>query len=531
VRAVIYARVSSAAQRDAHTIESQLQALHAYVAAQGWHLIDTYVDDGRSAKTGMLEKRDAWARLTRDAEAHRFELLVVVDVNRLTRTGSIEERAQILGPFQRLGIQIATPSGGILDLRSFLGEFWVTIQALVAAEENRKRTEAIVRGKRRAITEGRKPAGPTPYGLKYERASGSWSVDPVTGPIVVEMFERVAAGESCIAIADDFHQRGIKRPRGRWARHRVWGIVRSRHPRGEWKVDRGATTIAVPEIVSEQLWQAAQQALLRHKKRGLRRTKHVYLLEGLARCGECGAPILIRSECGNVGKLTGRKSPAAYVCRRRKLSRELGTHCTAPIIPTADADARVWAKLCELVSDPKLMEAALRTQRELGDDPRDWKADADGYRRRIADYDRAETALVDRFARGAVSQKALDPALERINHLRSALEEQLLEAERAAHVATHHRELVEDARTMLRRLAPVLPIASPAARRELVAKLLRPGSVTFQGREIHFIAVPPTARAAARSLAGLAVVRPDGSLWEQHHESEPSQRLEIRLVA
>ena len=45
-RAAIYARVSSAAQRERQTIQGQLLALRPYVAAQGWTLVGEYVDDG-----------------------------------------------------------------------------------------------------------------------------------------------------------------------------------------------------------------------------------------------------------------------------------------------------------------------------------------------------------------------------------------------------------------------------------------------------------------------------------------------------
>lgn len=47
----------------------------------------------------------------------------------------------------------------MLDLRTMMGELYVTMQALVAAEEKRKRAEQIKAGKLRAIAEGRKPRG------------------------------------------------------------------------------------------------------------------------------------------------------------------------------------------------------------------------------------------------------------------------------------------------------------------------------------------------------------------------------------
>src|SRR3954471_18183571 len=227
MRAAAYARVSSAAQRDAHTIENQLRVLPGYVAAQGWTLAGTYVDDGRSARAGKLDAREGYARLVRDVAAGLVDVVVVVDIDRLTRTDDMRERADILGGFQRAGVQIATPGGGLLDLRTMLGELYVTLHAIFAAEENRKRAERIKAGKLRAIAEGRKPAGPTPYGLKYDRASSSWSIDDAAAAGGREACARVIAGESCWSISDDFYVRGIRAPRGPWTRHALWALVRA----------------------------------------------------------------------------------------------------------------------------------------------------------------------------------------------------------------------------------------------------------------------------------------------------------------
>ncbi len=137
LRAAIYARVSSAAQRDSHTIDGQLLVLREFVRRNGWTLVETYVDDGRSAKTGKLEARDGFARLVRDAAAGLFDVVVIVDVDRFTRTDSIEERARILdGPFQVAGVRIVTPSGGEIDLRTMFGQLDATLRSLYAADEN-----------------------------------------------------------------------------------------------------------------------------------------------------------------------------------------------------------------------------------------------------------------------------------------------------------------------------------------------------------------------------------------------------------
>jgi DNA invertase Pin-like site-specific DNA recombinase len=104
LRAVLYARVSSLGQRDRHTIASQLSVLPKFVAARGWHLVkpaNTYVDDGHTAKAGFLSQRAGFAHLLRDAGLGAFDVVVVADLDRLTRSEDLKERGEVLGAFQR----------------------------------------------------------------------------------------------------------------------------------------------------------------------------------------------------------------------------------------------------------------------------------------------------------------------------------------------------------------------------------------------------------------------------------------------
>jgi site-specific DNA recombinase len=486
MRAALYARVSSAAQRDRHTIESQLRVLREYIRSNAWELAGEYIDDGRSAKAGKLEARDGFARLQRDADAKLFDLLVVVDIDRLTRTDSMEERAAILGPFQRNGIDIVTPSGGRLDLRTFLGELYTTMQALVAAEENRKRAERIKAGKLRAIAEGRKPAGPTPFGLVYDRfapIAEAWGIHPENAETIREIYRRVIAGESCEAISEDLHARGIPSPRGPWHRHKVWALVRSRHPAGEWFADkRKRLAIVVPAIVDEAIWSAAQQRLIEHGKRGLRRTKHVYLLEAIATCARCGSPIAIRSATHNLSG--GRLNPAAYVCRARKLARRSEIRCDAPVLPVADVDARVWAKISDVLRSPDLAERIHRKVAARDANRSSWQTDAADYRARIARLAKAETGILARYRKGTISDAALDAELAALNRDRAALVTQLETAERAARDDGAAQASAED---ILRELRTLSRSSAPTARQRVVRLVVPRGAAVFDGSQVRLV--------------------------------------------
>jgi site-specific DNA recombinase len=477
VRVAIYARVSSAAQRDAQTIESQLHVLRPFVKRHGWTLVGEYIDDGRSAKTGQLERRDGFARLTVDAKARKFDALVVVDVDRLTRTTDMIERAAILGPFQQAGVDIVTPSGGRFDLDSMMGGLYVELQARFAAEENRKRADRVKSGKLRAIAEGRKPAGPTPYGWTYDRATGQWSVNEPAAAIVREIYRRVIAGESCIQIADDLHIRGERPPRKEWRRHLVWQIVRKRTAVGEWTADKvQRSTLRIPPIVDEATWQAAQDALLAHGKRGLIKARHIYLLQGLATCGMCGEPMSIRSP------INARKGPPAYVCRARKLDLRHAARCRSPIVSVPEVDERVWAVVSRALVSQQLADAIARRFAARDENHQSWVADVQRYEARLAQIDRASAAIMARFRRGLIAEDALDLELAA-----SAKERRMVAAslDSARSAVAGAGEPQASAGEWLDALRALGQSASPLDRQRVVRALVRRGGAVFVERTVE----------------------------------------------
>lgn len=480
-RAAIYARVSSAGQRERHTIENQLRTLPAFVEAQGWKLAGTYVDDGRSAKTGALDKREGFAQLLVAAERKKFDVLAIVDVDRLTRTDSIEERARILGPFQRLGIRIVSPTGGELDLQTMFGEVSALFQALGAAQERKKLIERIKAGKLRAIAEGRKPAGPTPFGLTYHRPTGAWSIDEEAAAIVREIFTRVASGQSCVRIADDLAARNVRGPKKGWTRAAVYRTMHTRYACGEWCVDKvRGVILAVPRLVSDELWFAAQRALRSSQRSGLDRTIHVYLLQGIARC-TCGEPIVIRSgvKYYNAAR-EPREHPAAYHCRGRTAKPRT---CEQPIAHSHPLDERVWAALIAELEQPDLITALAETAVRKANDVHDWAGDAEGYRARLSRLDKHEADMYRRLRLGQVSPGAWDIERPAIERERKMVREQLETAIKAMGSIASSQARLRSASSTVERLRSALPRATPEQRRALLRELVRDGGVIIdQGR-------------------------------------------------
>lgn len=528
MRAVCYCRVSSAAQRDRDTIESQLTTLPEYIARMGWTLVkpaDTYVDDGRTARAGKLDARDGFTALLRDMARGLFDVVVVVDVNRLTRSEDLAERGAILGAFQRAGVRIAAAgTGQVLDLSTSVGDLFATLQAFFAAEDNRKRSEAVRRGKLAAAQRGGKPTGRGPWWLSYDRDLRTWVVIGERAAIVHEMFERVAGGESCDALAFDLERRGVATVLGgTWHRARVRDIIRSRSPIGEFTAHARTRTIAaVPAVVSPQLWASANAALDRNRQHGLRRTQHVYLLEGLATCGVCGGPMYIRSAS------PVRQSHAAYVCASRLQRRIRRVEpCSAPAVRCADADARAWGAFCRELADPDLPRELAAERREVAADAHDWQRDADGYRSHLTRLDRVAEGLLARFRRGAVSEDELDRELALVNRERAAVRAQLATAEGAQGATKNAQERLQEAASMVEHIHARLGSASAEERREVFSAFVDAGGVRFEGRTIHLeLWVDRPSASAEDSNLCLGRERSKSSAPETQ-----AHRLRIRAVA
>lgn len=478
MRAAVYARVSSDKQRDNQTIASQLTTLPAFVAAREWSLTATYVDDGKTAKAGHLDAREGFQRLLRDMAAGAFDVVVVIDQDRLTRSEDLKERGEVLGAFQRAGVKIAIASTGqILDLASSIGDLLSGLYGFFSAEENRKRRERCARGRKEALLNGR-PMGWLPWGYTFDGETDTWGEHAERAPLVREILARVASGESTEAVAADLERRGISRHRSKhWTRERVYAIVRSPTYRGEWLADKkGSVTIHVPRLVDDETWYAAQEQIMRARSRGLRRTRRVYLLEGIADCATCGAPIHIHH---------GRGRYTYYVCSRRKqthLRRETGP-CTQKARRTDEVDARVWEKLSAALNDQKLVDQLAAHHGEKTDTATAWAADLAQYEQRLERLHNAESAILDRFRRGLISERGMDGELQRNVRERKMLTRQI-ETARQQGAST-----AIDVRLTLEEMRDKIGTATLEQRREIVQALACGERATLGKDSVEFVAL------------------------------------------
>jgi site-specific DNA recombinase len=293
-RVALYARVSTEMQaEEGFSIEAQLNEMRAYAAQRGWRVVAEFVDAGIS---GSTMERPGLRALLEAAQAHQFDVVLVHELSRLSR--SVFDTFEIfdqLGQAQVGFASVREPQFNLLDPH---GRFFLTMIASINQYYLDMLRLHTQKSKRERARQGLYNASVAPYGYRHVG-------DARTPPVVVEeeakvvrrVFEMYATGRyTCRQIAEVLNGEGYRTRSGR--RFSKDGITEMlRNPfyigkvtyregrRGEVEVYDGLHE----PIVSEGLWEAAARVRNRQTvRRVLRGEKRPYLLGGIARCHTCG---------------------------------------------------------------------------------------------------------------------------------------------------------------------------------------------------------------------------------------------------
>ncbi len=483
LRAAIYARVSTDRQRERHTIDSQLRLLPQHAAREGWEVINIYKDDGKSGET--VEGRPEFKRLLDDAADHQFDVVLVIDLDRITRSKRSAEGALIFDHFRENGVKLATPTQGVIDLDDEDQDLLVGIKRELAKWEKRKIVARMMRGKREAAKKGRRFSSLDPFGYRWapdteSPRGGAYQIVDDEADVVRRMYDlALRFGINMVAwtLNQEGHRtRAIKRASrpnggsGAWATSTVGRVLRSTTYRGEFQVfkkEADIPAISVPPIIDADTW-ARVQAALQHRKPQTRfKHNREYLVSGFVRCGVCGYAMWVVN-----ARPTGHHKHAYYRCcstnawRKMKMDGPCGNrHHRVDLV-----DAVVWAKLIEVLRDPSLLAEACALAREP--EGIDWTAQAKAAQKKLSDLVKLEAELLRRRRRNLISATACDRELGEIAREREATERNLEVAEQQLGDVGSRRKLLKDIGDHAALLAAGLERATFEERRTLVRLLI-----------------------------------------------------------
>lgn len=273
-------RVSTAGQeREGTSLEGQQLAIADWCTRERLPA-PTFVIEVESGSVERVEHREGLQRILREARAG--DVVVVYALDRWSRdlVYTVQSvRALVADKVRWYAIREA------LDAMTQEGDSRLGLMGWIA-EEERKRIRERTHGRMRELRDQGLYVDSTPpvgYAVRDRKL-----VPGPTAAIVVEAFERCAAGESMAKIAATLPLTPTRR---RWDRPAVHNLLRARVYLGESQRSDGTWHPTHEPLVSRELWERAQAAM-RERKRGGRPpgdgASAKRLLRGLAVCAACG---------------------------------------------------------------------------------------------------------------------------------------------------------------------------------------------------------------------------------------------------
>jgi len=389
LRAATYSRYSSDQQRES-SIEDQQRGTYARAAKEGWEIVADYAD---AAMSGADNQRPQYRRMLTEA-GRTFDVLLIDALSRLARDRIEQEQA--IRRLEFHGVRIVSTTDGY-DSQSKARKVHRAVKGLMDEMQLDDLAAAVHRGQAGQAQKGRWNGG-RPYGYRLrrlvdparrdaygepERIGTVLTVDAEQAPIVREIFERYARGESTLQIASDLNARGVPSPGSSWKRtvrrckgwmdssvrvillnplytgRQRWNTsqfvrdpetkryLRRERPESEWVVRQ----IEELRIVSDELFARAQRFSTLPLDDPRRRSggKARFVLSGLMSCAKCGRSMVLWGKHHyTCGSYVGGRSCDNHARVRRTHAEDV---ILGPILDDMMAPARITRIAREVVRD------------------------------------------------------------------------------------------------------------------------------------------------------------------------------------
>ena len=323
LRVTYYARVSTDSDEQLNSLGNQVGYYEEFIRKNAnWSFVPGYVDEGLS---GISTKhRENFNRMVLDAEAGKFDLIITKEISRFARNtlDSIQYTRQLLKA--GVGVLFQNDNINTFDEDS---ELRLSIMSSIAQDELRKLSSRIKFGHHQAIKQNIVLGNSRIFG--YVKNNGRLIIDEEQATMVRELFELYATDEySMKQLEILFWEKGYKNHNGKKIAHSTMsGVISNPKYKGyyvgnkvkvvdmftkkqkflppeEWVIFKDETGEIVPAIVSEELWERANEVLRRRSddvknRQGI--CNHANLLTGKLFCTQCGLPYYRRESVDKLG--------------------------------------------------------------------------------------------------------------------------------------------------------------------------------------------------------------------------------------
>ena len=491
--AAIYARVSTPQQEQEATIESQIAAVEAYAKEEGYSLNpDHYFLD--LAVSGAKLNRPALDRLRDLAAEALFSVVLCLSPDRLSR--QYAHQWVLMNELQRAGVTVLfIDQPNVADDPQ--GQLFMGIKGLFAEYERAMITERLRRGKLYRIRQGELVNPNPPYGYRYIPVSqpngGRWELDALEAEVVGQIYAWYCGEEriTITRIVDQLNELGPKAPpRGRkWRFSTVQAILKQSAYTGRAYYNRTRThheaigqakkrgrgrrqtaehrprpeeewvEVSVPALLSESLWQQAQERLVMNKKFSRRNNRRFYLLRSLLVCDICGYTLV-----GSAGS-----TQPYYRCPNGGKNREPGVPQHRCLLKGEDVEPLVWQAVSDLLHNPTLLADAWLSEQagtvaEAGELER--------LRTRQRALERQWTRVLDLYQDNLMDKESLVQRKVRLDTERDQLDERIRHLQKQQNQRQVKNDMLGDFETYCQQMLTRLENPTPETKQEVIRLLI-----------------------------------------------------------
>lgn len=312
LRVTFYARVSTDSDEQLNSLDNQISYYENFIRKNvQWTFVPGYIDEGLSGIS--TKKRKRFNEMIEDAKEDRFDLIITKEISRFARNtlDSLKFTRQLL--VWGVGVFFQNDNINTLDEDA---ELRLTIMSSIAQDELRKLSSRVKFGHQQAIKSSVVLGNSRIFG--YKKDGKRLVIDEAQAPLIKDLFRLYATGNySMKQLEKLFYEQGYRNYNGNMIAHTTMsGIIANPKYKGyyvgnkvrivdmftkkqkflpeeEWVMFKDETGQIVPALVTEDVWEQANEVLKRRsldvkKRQGV--CNHANLLTGKLYCTHCGAP-------------------------------------------------------------------------------------------------------------------------------------------------------------------------------------------------------------------------------------------------
>lgn len=338
-KVALYARFSSDNQRS-ESIDAQIRAMKAYCKQHNFVIVDTYIDEAKSATT---DRRPAFQQMIADSSNHTFDILLVHKLDRFARNRY--DSAVYKRELKKNGVLVYS----VLENLDNSPESIMMEAVLEGMSEyySQNLSREVMKGMRENALQCKHTGGKPPLGYDLDEDK-HLIINPIEAEAVKIIFHLYYQGYGYSHILSVLNEKGFKTKIGRdFHRNSLYSILTNPKYQGQYVYNRVAAKQfdgtrnnhqykdiedmviidgGCPQIVDPHIFEAVQKKLANNKNCGGRmNAKTNYLLSGKVFCRECGRAMSGNTRYSGRNKLlyvTYRCISKRYACSNKEINRD-----------------------------------------------------------------------------------------------------------------------------------------------------------------------------------------------------------------